>query len=128
MALSITGTLARCTFLLVRIPSLTLHCLTVPADMGFLSDGSVKLWFSSEGGLFKPPDALKPKGIASDWGLFSPYVIMGKNIFEGEADGKPNPTLSSLQVSTLPISGGSTTQPVCATEAAHGHHEESFTC
>lgn len=76
LALSVTGTLAGGTFLLVRIPSLPLHCLT--ADMGFLNDGSVKLWFTSEGRVFEPLVALKPKGIASDWDLFSPSPHYGK--------------------------------------------------
>lgn len=71
LSLSVTGTLAGCTILLVRIPSLVLHCLAAPADMDFLNDGSVKLWFSSEGrpsdgGVCKPPVTLKPKRISSD--------------------------------------------------------------
>lgn len=75
LAFSVTGTLARCVFPLLRIPTLALPCLTARADVGFLSDGSVNLWFSSEGSpirVYEPAVAFKPKGVSSDRGFSGP--------------------------------------------------------
>lgn len=61
-----------CVFPLLRIPALALPILTAHADVGFLNDGSVNLWFSSEGNpirVYKPAVAFKAKGISSDRGL-----------------------------------------------------------
>lgn len=75
LAFSVTGTLAGCVFPLLRIPTLALPCLTARADVGFLSDGSVNLWFSSEGSpirVYEPAVAFKPKGVSSDRGFSGP--------------------------------------------------------
>lgn len=68
LAFSVSGALAGCAFPLLRIPALALPGLAAHADVGFFSDGSVKLWFSSEGSpirVYKPTVAFKPKGISS---------------------------------------------------------------
>lgn len=110
-----SGTLAGCVFPLLRIPA---H-----ADMDFLNDGSVNLWFSSEGSpirVYKPAVAFKPKGFPLMVAFLALHIITGEEpLLMREADGKQNPTLSSLQVSTPFISGGSTTQPTSAMEARH---------
>ena len=74
LAFSGSGTLAGCVFPLLRIPK-ALPCLTAHADVGFLNDGSVNLWFSSEGSpirVYKAAVAFKPEGISSDRGLSGP--------------------------------------------------------
>lgn len=94
-------------------------CLTAHADI----DGNVNLCLSSQTSpsrVYRLAVAFNPKGISSARGLFIPSHHDGEEPLASRGRWQTAPCCHSA--------GGSTTQPVSATEAKPGHHEESFTC